>query len=208
MSEETIEVSSPRKAFQLHHKSRGKARKLSHAIVATSSLRDTLQAFGDDVIKVKDPSKFFPTRSQEMAGMEENEGGSVNPSFSADFDFDLLGGRKEKSLRFERVSSAEIGVRSARWKKAMLAGLVASKLSKKNEAQDYNLDMDDTNLECEKRPPFWGVRADIRNKLSILNLQLLLHEMACFASCVLLGCLIVKALETVSSIHYINPTDM
>lgn len=143
---------------------------------SNSNLRDTLSSFGDDLVRIKDSNFLY------------FEGNEYSPDFQQ---------MHQSQIQFERVPSEEVGVKSSRWRKAIVAGLFSSSRSNsaKPKADDSKGSPED-GMERES-PPFWGVGPKSREKISMLSLQLILHELACFASCVLTGCLAVQLITGV-----------
>jgi len=114
-----------------------------------------------------------------------------------------------QTKNFEKVDPSEVGVRSSKWQKLIQTSISSSRLQKLKK-QDRPKREDDnellSNLEefyndkgrIEFNPPFWGVSYPTRSKISFLSVSLILHELACFTSCVLLGCMVFQGMEAVS----------
>ncbi|CAL8122420.1 unnamed protein product [Orchesella dallaii] len=114
-----------------------------------------------------------------------------------------------QTKNFEKVDPSEVGVRSSKWQKLIQTSISSSRFQKLKK-QDRQLREEDneflSNLEeyyndkgrIEFNPPFWGVSYPTRNKISFLSVSLILHELACFTSCVLLGCMAFQGMEAVS----------
>lgn len=116
-----------------------------------------------------------------------------------------------QTKHFEKVNPNEVGTKPSKWQQ-LLQGSVSSdrfqKLKRQTTKSKHNSrDMyssentfletfyNNGRIECD--PPFWGVSRSTRGNFSFLSLSLILHELACFASCVLLGCMIFQGMEAV-----------
>jgi hypothetical protein len=168
-------------------------------MTSSSNLRDTLSSFGDDLVRVKDTNFLY---------FESEGGGGALPVGSAGQNQQYQSG-----MQFQRVPSGEVGIKSSRWRKAIVAGLFTSSPSSQNNFKHRNNNAtnlrntdeysEDNNNDTviKETPPFWGVGLKIRKNISMLSLQLMFHELACFASCVLLGCLIVQLIKGVKELN-------
>lgn len=165
----TEEIPPPSRPQSSHTNKSHKLNMLS----SSSNLRDTLSTFGDDLVRVKDSNFLY------FEGIQAT---------SSD-----ISGQQRSQIQFERVPSAEVGVKSSRWRKAIVAGLFTTPKTnskrKDSDLRNKNEDDEDDNYSgfISVEPPFWGVGQKTREKISMLSLQLVLHELACFSSCVLLG---------------------
>lgn len=138
-------------------------------------------------------------------GIRENELAMImshhDPSFS--------------TKRFEKVNPSEVGVRYSKWQKLLQISTTANKLQRlktnnskisKGSGSDWTSSSDtkallenfyNRNGKLDLDPPFWGVSRQTRSKIPTLGIALILHELACFTSCILLGCTIFQGMEAV-----------
>lgn len=118
-----------------------------------------------------------------------------------------------QTKHFEKVNPNEVGVRASRWQKLMQASTSSDRFQKfrtqgrksftrkgDDSSSPENCDLEtfyNSHGRIEFNPPFWGVSRSTRKKISFLSLSLVLHELACFTSCILLGCFIFQGMEAV-----------
>lgn len=160
---------------------------------SSSNLRDSLSFFGDDLVRMNDTNFLYYEGHEGDLGPGTISGMGVNSS------------QHQNTIQFERVPSSEVGVKSNRWRKALVAGLFTSPKSKQKISDSNNLQKSLKSKYYKDEmgditAPFWGVSHKMRDQVSMLTLQLILHEMACFSSCVLLGLLLMKLFDGVKLI--------
>lgn len=192
-----------------------------------SSLHETLSSFGDDVIRMKkypdlhtyDNHGYF----QSDISFDANGKGAKDDHQSVPIDKENVENELAvimshhddpcfQTKHFEKVKPSEVGMKPSKWQQLFQASVSSNRfqrLKRQSKREKYNGEKwsEENNfleefynikgkIQCE--PPFWGVSSRTRRKISFLSLSLILHELACFTSCVLFGCLIFQGMEAVS----------
>jgi len=172
--EKSTEVSQKRS-----NKSSRRGRQKPHPRSALT-LKETLSECREDIIKLKDPEIIKSTLKQLN---EYNDVAIPMPS-----DYDLL------QQPFERVSTENTAGNSGNKIRSIFS--ISSRAARMKKKQTQRLGL--ASSHHPHPPPPWKIPEVIHGRLSLIQICIIIHEIACYLSAVLAGLLIWHAFEGIS----------